>query len=66
MTMELEPGPKVRIVSRVVPWLAGAGALVVYLLTLNHWLSGGNLLLVAKASGWVWQPELYEPLLWLV
>jgi tetratricopeptide (TPR) repeat protein len=40
--------------------------LVVYLLTLNHWVSGGNLLQVAKASGWVWQPELYEPLLWLV
>ena len=64
--MELEPGPKIRIVSRAVPWLAGAGALVVYLLTLNHWLSGSNLLQVAKASGWVWQPELYEPLLWLV
>jgi hypothetical protein len=40
--------------------------LVVYLLTLNHWLSHGNLLQVARASGWVWQPELYEPLLWLV
>jgi tetratricopeptide (TPR) repeat protein len=64
--MELEPGPKVRFASGVVPWLAGAGALVVYLLTLNHWLSGGNLLQVAKVSGWVWQPELYEPLLWLV
>jgi hypothetical protein len=50
----------------VVPWLAGAGALVAYLLTLNHWVSGGNLLQVAKASGWIWQPELSEPLLWLV
>ena len=66
MTLELEPVPKVRFASRAVPWLAGAGALVVYLLTLNHWVSGGNLLQVAKASGWVWQPELSEPLLWLV
>ena len=65
MTMELESGPKIRIVSTVVPWLAGAVALVFYLLTLNHWVSGGNLLQVAKASGWVWRRELYEPLLWL-
>ena len=66
MTLELEPVPKARFASRAAPWLAGAGALVVYLLTLNHWVSGGNLLQVAKASGWVWQPELSEPLLWLV
>src|SRR5260370_10642172 len=66
ITMELEPGPKIRFVSRVAPWLAAAATLVVYLLTLNHWLSGGNLLQVAKASGWVWQPELYEPVTWLV
>src|SRR5258708_15613665 len=66
MTMELEPGPKIRFTTRVMPWLAGAGALVVYLFTLNHWVSSGNLLQVAKASGWVWQAELVEPLSWLL
>jgi tetratricopeptide (TPR) repeat protein len=39
---------------------------VVYLLTLNHWVSFSNFLQVGRASGWVWQPDLTSPLTWLV
>ena len=38
-----------------------AVALVVYLLTLNYWVSLFNLKAVARTSGWMWQPEVYNP-----
>src|SRR5437870_1956707 len=66
MTMEPEVIPEKRFVRIVLPWLIAAGALSVYLLTLNHWVSFNSLLAVAKVSGWVWQPDLYAPVYWLV
>ncbi|TAL06871.1 MAG: DUF2723 domain-containing protein, partial [Verrucomicrobia bacterium] len=51
---------------RFLPWLVGAGALAVYLLTLNHWVSLFNLAQSARVAGWTWQPELYNPLNFLV
>jgi tetratricopeptide (TPR) repeat protein len=57
-----------------LPWLAAGGALVVYLLTLNHWLSlnrwtsadfwnssHNSLAIVANTAGWNWQPEVVRP-----
>jgi Flp pilus assembly protein TadD len=41
-------------------------ALLLYLLTLNHWVSFSNLNLVARSSGWVWGPELYSPLFYVI
>ncbi len=41
-------------------------ALVLYLVTLNHWVSLSSLHQVAKVSGWIWQPELSAPAFWLV
>jgi len=49
-----------------LPWLIGAGALVVYGITLNHWVSLYNLGTVARASGWWWRPELHQPLTFAV
>ena len=49
-----------------LPWLVAAGALAVYLVTLNRWVSLSSLQQVAKVSGWTWQPELYGPVFWLV
>ncbi len=46
---------------RGLPWLVAAGALVVYLFTLNHWVSLANLPQVARTAGWTWQPELLTP-----
>src|SRR6185503_1260805 len=47
---------------RTLPWAIIAGALILYLLTLNHWVSLTSLPWVAKMSGWDWQPLLVAPL----
>src|SRR2546425_4659744 len=65
-TTEQEVIPKTRFVSIVLPWLIAAGALAIYLITLNRWVSLGSLLQAAKLSGWTWQPDLSEPLYWLL
>jgi tetratricopeptide (TPR) repeat protein len=53
-----------RFVLVMLPWVVAAVALMVYLATLNHWVSFNSLLAVAKLSGWTWQPELTGPLYW--
>ena len=53
-------------VPALLPWLIAAGALLFYLLTLNHWVTFNSLVSVAKLSGWTWQPELYGPVYWLL
>ena len=55
-----------RFAARVLPWLIGAGALLVYALTLNPWVSLHSLGTVARVSGWSWRPELQQPLTFLV
>jgi tetratricopeptide (TPR) repeat protein len=50
----------------VLPWVVAGVGLVVYLLTLNHWVSLTSLLHVAKASGWLWQPQVTGPVYWLL
>jgi len=36
--------------------------LLVYLVTLNHWISLSSLGTVARTAGWLWQPEIGRPL----
>src|SRR6266404_5365293 len=55
-----------RQLTAFLPWIIAAAALVVYLGTLNHWVSLNSISHVAKISGWTWQPELYGPLYWLL
>ncbi|MGO8676668.1 MAG: tetratricopeptide repeat protein [Limisphaerales bacterium] len=62
---EAGPEPK-RFVLVVLPWVVAAGAFIVYLATLNHWVSFNSLPTVAKLSGWTWQPELTGPLCWVL
>ncbi len=66
MTTETRIDPRKTFVPRFLPWLLAAAALAVYWLTLNNWVSLPNLEAVAKISGWTWQPELINPLLFLV
>ncbi|HLH56813.1 MAG TPA: tetratricopeptide repeat protein [Verrucomicrobiae bacterium] len=66
MTTAREVSPENRFVSAVLPWLVAAVAALLYLLTLNHWVSFSSLLPVARTSGWIWQPSLTEPLYWLI
>lgn len=66
MTMDAQTDTRKGFVPRFLPWLLAAAALAVYLLTLNHWVSLFNLGFVAKISGWTWQPEVSNPVSFLV
>jgi tetratricopeptide (TPR) repeat protein len=48
--------------SSTLPWIIGAVALVVYLVTLNHWVTMASLPVTAKVTGWDWYPPLQAPL----
>jgi tetratricopeptide (TPR) repeat protein len=64
--MEQEPGLEHSAGRTWLPWLVAGAAFVLYLVTLNHWISLGNRIAVERAYGWVWQPDLLNPLFWLV
>lgn len=49
-------------VLKTLPWLIGAGGVLVYFITLNHWISFASLGTVARISGWLWRPEIGQPL----
>jgi len=66
MTMDAQTDPRKIFVLRVLPWLLAAAALVGYVLTLNHWVSLFNLPAVAETAGWTWQPEIYQPVSFVV
>ena len=66
MANEKRSDPRYNFVPRILPWLLAAAAFTVYGLTLNHWVSLLNLGAVAKISGWVWQPEVYNPVFFAV
>ncbi len=55
-----------RIATVILPWLIGGGALLVYGLTLNHWVSLRSLPVVARVWGWDWQPQMERPLVSLL
>lgn len=54
-----------RFTTSVLPWLIGLVALVVYLATMNTSATFSSANVVARASGWAWQPEIYQPLSYL-
>lgn len=58
--------PRKNFVPHYLPWVLGAVMLVVYGLTLNHWVTLLNILQVASVSGWTLQPQVYAPLTFLV
>ncbi|MEI7532891.1 MAG: DUF2723 domain-containing protein [Verrucomicrobiae bacterium] len=57
--------PRKHFAPRFVPWLLAAAMLGFYAFTLNHWVTLANIVPVAKVSGFLWQPEFYNPLLFL-
>jgi tetratricopeptide (TPR) repeat protein len=63
---ENQTDPRKNFVPRFMPWLLAAGAFVVYWFTLNRWVSLLNLNYVAKTSGWLWQPEVINPISFLL
>src|SRR5262245_253504 len=51
-----------KFVFQRLPWLVGGGGLLVYFLTLNHWISLQSLGMMARVSGWLWEPQVGRPL----
>jgi hypothetical protein len=49
-------------VPSLLPWALAAAALIVFLVTLNQWVSLGSLPLVAKVAGWDWVLPHQSPL----
>ncbi len=66
MTTEKQTDPRKQFVPRFLPWLLVVAAFVFYWFTLNRWVSQLNLWPVAKVSGWTWQVEITNPILFLV
>jgi tetratricopeptide (TPR) repeat protein len=56
--------PKPSFTAARLPWIVAAGAFVLFLATLNHWVSLASLGFVAKVTGWDWwSPTLEAPFL---
>lgn len=52
---------------KILPWLVTAGALLVYLVTLNHWITIASTSVVATVTGWDWwSVGLQIPLFYLL
>ena len=66
MPKENQIDPRSNFVPRRLPWLLGGVMLVVYWATLNHWINLRNISQVATVSGWIWWPQVQNPLLFLV
>lgn len=66
MTTRTEAGAEKSFVSALLPWIVAASVAVIYLLTLNHWLSFSNLQPVSRATGENWVPDINLPLFALV
>jgi tetratricopeptide (TPR) repeat protein len=49
-----------------LPWIAGAGALIVFLLTLNHWVSLRSLGMTARVAGWEMELPVQWPLFFTI
>jgi tetratricopeptide (TPR) repeat protein len=64
--MEHEKSSERSVTTTFLPWIVAGAGFLVYLLTLNKWVTASSIVHVAKVSGWTWQPELTGPLYWLV
>ena len=65
MTTENETNEK-KVAPQALPWLVAAGALVIYLVTLNHWATLGNLSQLVQLGRWDGQLPVYAPLYFAV
>jgi tetratricopeptide (TPR) repeat protein len=66
MTNRTEAGAEKSFVSTLLPWTIAGALAVVYLLTVNHWISFKNLHAVSRATGQTWMPDVYAPVFVLI
>jgi predicted Zn-dependent protease len=65
-TEESEPISFKNFSNSVLPWILLGGALVVYLFTLNHFVTFSSLPFLSKVNGWDWQKPVAAPLYFLL
>ena len=63
--MSNEESPQEFVRSKL-PWIAGVGALVVFLLTLNHWVSLRSIGMTARVAGWDMELPMQWPLFFTI
>ena len=66
MTTRTEAGAEKSFVSTLLPWITAGSLAIVYLLTINHWISFKDVQAVARVTGQTWTPDVYAPLSVLV
>ena len=64
--MDSTPQPARLFVTRALPWILGAAALVLYLVTLSRWLTVASLVPTVSAAGWDWTLPVGRPLIYLL
>jgi len=65
MTTKTESTPQKSFVTSLLPWLLTAGMFLLYLLTLDHWVSPDSLFRVGETAGWNWRPSIWAPVTFL-
>src|SRR3954466_5752595 len=66
MAIEPESNPEPKFVRVLLPWIMAAATFGLYVLTLNHWVSIGNLQSVTTVAGYSWFPEVSAPVSFLL
>jgi tetratricopeptide (TPR) repeat protein len=66
MPKDKQIDPTKNFAPRILPWLLGLLMLAVYIATLNRWITLANIVPVAKASGFTWQPGVSSLMLFLL
>src|SRR5689334_9007358 len=66
MAIESKLSPEPKFVRAFLPWILAAAIFCVYLFTLNHWLSIGNVQVVTTVAGYGWFPEVSGPVSFLL
>ncbi|MCS1409400.1 MAG: hypothetical protein M2R45_02581 [Verrucomicrobia subdivision 3 bacterium] len=64
--MDDDDSMQMGFVQRRLPWVITVASFVLYLLTLNHWVTSESLGTVAKVTDWDWLPQTSNSLLYLV
>jgi len=60
--MDSEPTVELGFVQRRLPWIVAAAALVVYLITLNHYSTFAGINSLARVDAWEWRSNVIAPL----
>ena len=55
-----------RFIRLRLPYVIAAVFFVIYLITLNRWITGDSLNVISRVTGWDWSPQVSDPLIYLI